>query len=299
MTRSKKRRQNTEKKRTKNHASKRGQGESPPNEGQREGRADIEESEAKDLSASQLPRDLPIILPASADVSFPSPLEELIAKYERGGAFTAYPLLPESMRPSDAAFYSADFLREARLADRASLVARSEHVARNGINPTIDLLGKLVARGIITNVDVIGLVDDADCALLERTGGRYVPGLGWPRFGSPRAGIVTMFAPPRLHVDGLLPVLAVVPGVFELEWVYFKRAPGEPLNIVPAFNVSLRVACALANLEPRTLYAKTANSPKRDWELDDARIRTEDRSRGIWFDSSRAWRWLMKHHRPR
>lgn len=285
MTRSKKRRQSSGKKKTKNQL---GQGESPPNEGAREERAGIE-----------LPPDLPLIVPVSADVSFPSPLDELIAKYERGGAFAAYPLLPESMRPSDAALYTADFLREARLADRASLVARSERVARSGINPTIDLLGKLVARGIITNLDVIGLIEDADRLLRDRTGGRYVPGLGWPRFGCPRAGVVPMFAPPRLHVDGLLPVLAVVPGVFELEWMYFKSAPGEPLNMVPAFNVSLRVACALANMEPRTLYAKTANSSERDWELDDARIRTEDRSRGIWFDAGPFWHWLMKHHLPR
>jgi hypothetical protein len=275
------------------------QGESEPKGREPGDLPDIARPRTKERSfASRLPSDLPIVLPAVAGVRFPSPLEELIAKYERGGAFTAYPLLPDSFLPSDAAFYTADFLREARFADRASLVARSEHVARSGINPTTHLLGKLVVSGIVTNVDLIGLIEDADRILRDRTGGRYVPGLGWPRFGCPRAGVLPMFAPPRLHVDGLLPVLAIVPGVFELEWVYFKPAPGEPLAMVPAFNVSLRAACALGTMEPRTLYAKTANSSERDWELNSARIRTEDRSRGVRFDALRFWRWLMKHHLP-
>ena len=72
--------------------------------------------------------------------------------------------------------------------------------------------------------------------------------------------------------------------------MYYRHAPGEPRDRVPAYRIALETACALRRCMPMTLYSLTSGS-RKDWALDRVRLRPRDRTRELLFDPVWFWRW--------
>jgi len=226
-------------------------------------------------------------------------IDRIVAHWRRGEGFEHFHLLPDVHRGAadahDRAYYD-----QARLLDIVTRIARAAAPSpkHTRANPTLGVLDDLIKRGVITHATLIADVMSANAHLLLIGGDRYVTGLGWPRLCIVRTPerLEPVFRAPAVRDPALMAEQEFVPGIREWTVVYYRPAPGEPHDRVPAYRVRLETACALRQCVPATFYSLTSGL-RKDWALDRARLRPRDSTRELVFDGAGFWRWLHGHTR--
>jgi hypothetical protein len=222
-------------------------------------------------------------------------IERILDHYWRGQGFAHYNLVPLRELPPDRQALSPAYLEQARLLDLIATILVAMQSATSGENPTLGLLQYLIERGVVTDTALIADVLSSDALMLGRE--RYVTGLGWVRFGIVRTETgMPLFLPPAVRSPELRPVPGFVRGLGEHHWLYFRAAPGEYLDMIPAYRIDLRAACALTGWEASTIYAKLSGN-RRDFDLVEARLQTSDTARQVVFNPDSFWRWLFKRRK--
>ena len=102
--------------------------------------------------------------------------------------------------------------------------------------------------------------------------------------------------PPAIRSRDVLAVPGFVPGVWEHEWLYFRKDASAPLGIVPAYRVTLRSAVAMTGWHASTIYQRTSGV-RRDRQLDLTRVRPDDKTREVAFHPLPFWGWLLSNRR--
>jgi hypothetical protein len=225
-------------------------------------------------------------------------IDEFIAAYDGGGGFAEHATLPDHLLPDDRGPFTPQYLGEAQLLDRISNVVRAAFPTRSqGVNPTAGVLDDLIHRGRITNTDLVADVLSVNARMILTGAADYVPGLGWPRLCIMRTDdYKPILMPPAIRGRDLISYPGFVVGLWEHEWLYFRKDAAAPLGIAPAYRVTLRGAAAMTGWHASTIYARTS-SRHRDWELDKHRIRTDDAAREIVFEPVGFWTWLLSKRR--
>lgn len=225
-------------------------------------------------------------------------IDGIIAAHVRGGGFAVHATIPDHLLPEDRGPFTLQYLGEAHLLDRVTNIVRAAFPTRGqDVNPTAGVLDDLIARGSITNTDLVADVLSVNARMILTGAADYVPGLGWPRLCVMRTDDYRpILMPPAIRSRDLIAYPGFVVGLWEHEWLYFRKDAAAPLGIAPAYRVTLRGAAAMTGWHASTIYARTSGR-RRDWDLDKHRIRTDDAAREIVFEPTGFWTWLLSKRR--